>query len=177
MTMCNLFPIIQLKIGVNQMKVGEIIAMLRKELGYSRTEFANKIGIPHTTLRNYELGVREPGHSFIIQMANEFGVTTDFLLGLTQSRKNPSIEAEASTEENYSNQALKVAEAFDCADESTQKAVCKLLDIEFKAWPTVRIAARGGGVMDIPQNPSPAAVKAREKAAKELFENDEHYDL
>lgn len=68
------------------MAVGDRIMLLRKERGYSRTEFANKIGIPGTTLRNYELGVREPGHSFLIQMAKEFGVTTDFLLGISDER-------------------------------------------------------------------------------------------
>ena len=67
--------------------VGKRIMVLRKEQGYSREVFAGKLGIPPTTLRNYELGIHEPGHSFIIQMAKEFSVSTDYLLGLSEDRK------------------------------------------------------------------------------------------
>lgn len=66
--------------------IGNRIAELRKEKGFSRVQFAQQIGIPFTTLRNYETGVREPGHSFIVQMAKEFNVSTDYLLGLTDNR-------------------------------------------------------------------------------------------
>lgn len=67
--------------------VGKRVMALRKEQGYSRDVFAEKLGIPPTTLRNYELGIHEPGHSFIIQIAREFSVSTDYLLGLSEDRK------------------------------------------------------------------------------------------
>lgn len=67
--------------------VGKRVMALRKEQKYTREVFAQKIGIPSTTLRNYELGIHEPGHSFIIQMAKEFSVSTDYLLGLSEDRK------------------------------------------------------------------------------------------
>lgn len=66
--------------------VGKRIMELRKEQGYKRDDFAKKLGIPPTTLRNYELGIHEPGHSFIIQMAQTFHVSTDYLLGLSEDR-------------------------------------------------------------------------------------------
>lgn len=67
--------------------VGKRVMALRKEQGYTREVFAARLGIPSTTLRNYELGIHEPGHSFIIQMAKEFMVSTDYLLGLSEDRK------------------------------------------------------------------------------------------
>ncbi len=70
----------------DNLEIGNRIAELRKEKGVSRVQFAQQIGIPSTTLRNYETGVREPGHSFIVQMAKEFNVSTDYLLGLTDNR-------------------------------------------------------------------------------------------
>lgn len=70
----------------DNLEIGNRIAELRKEKGFSRVQFAQQIGIPSTTLRNYETGVREPGHSFIVQMAKEFNVSTDYLLGLTDNR-------------------------------------------------------------------------------------------
>lgn len=69
--------------------VGKKIMELRKEKGYKRDDFAKLLGIPPTTLRNYELGVHEPGHSFIIQMAKFFDVPTDYLLGLSEDRMPP----------------------------------------------------------------------------------------
>lgn len=67
--------------------VGRRVMALRKEQGYTREVFAAKLAIPSTTLRNYELGIHEPGHSFIMQIAREFSVSTDYLLGLTEDRK------------------------------------------------------------------------------------------
>lgn len=69
------------------MSFGEILTQLRKERGFkNRKSFADYIGIPSTTLRNYETNVREPGHIFLTQMANIFNVSTDYLLGLTPER-------------------------------------------------------------------------------------------
>ncbi len=82
------------------LEFGKRCTQLRKERGYTRTAFAEKLGIPQTTLRNYELGIHEPGHSFLIQVAKEFGVTTDFLVGLTdepyRAKKSP-VPAEPET--------------------------------------------------------------------------------
>lgn len=81
------------------MTFGERLSELRKEIGYSRVDFAEKIGVPQTTLRNYELGVREPGHEFVVAMAKEFSVSTDYLLGLSderqhrENREDPSLSA------------------------------------------------------------------------------------
>lgn len=47
------------------MTFGERLIELRKERGFNnRSEFADYIGMPSTTLRNYETNVREPGHVF-----------------------------------------------------------------------------------------------------------------
>jgi len=74
------------------MTVGERIKFLRKNAGYTRVAFAEKIGIPHTTLRNYENDEREPGHKFLIIIAKEFNVTIDYLLGLDDETKKTSPE-------------------------------------------------------------------------------------
>lgn len=70
------------------MNVGERINELRKLRGFTRDEFAKYIDIPSTTLRNYELGTREPGHPFLVQMAYIFNVSTDYLLGLTDDKSS-----------------------------------------------------------------------------------------
>ena len=53
------------------MTFGERLTQLRKENGYAtRNEFADKLGIPSTTLRNYETNAREPGHTFLSKFPN-----------------------------------------------------------------------------------------------------------
>lgn len=73
------------------MTFGERLTKLRKEKGYStRNELADYLGIPSTTLRNYETDAREPGHSFLVQMSELFDVSVDYLLGVTEERERLS---------------------------------------------------------------------------------------
>ena len=77
------------------MTFGERLTELRKERGFlNRNDFANYIGMPSTTLRNYETNAREPGHIFLKQMADIFHVSIDYLLCMTDDRTPPSKHAE-----------------------------------------------------------------------------------
>lgn len=70
------------------MTFGERLTNLRKEHGFkSRNDFAIKLGIPSTTLRNYETDVREPGHTFLKQISEFFNVSVDYLLCLTDEKE------------------------------------------------------------------------------------------
>lgn len=70
------------------MTFGERLTQLRKEKGYNtRNDFAEKLGIPSTTLRNYETDVREPGHTFLKQISEFFNVSVDYLLCLTNEKE------------------------------------------------------------------------------------------
>jgi len=75
-----------------KMSFGQKITALREQRGCTRSQLAKKLGISPAILRNYELDIREPGHSFIIQIAKEFDVTTDFLLGVSDQidKKTPT---------------------------------------------------------------------------------------
>lgn len=70
------------------MTFGDRLTKLRKEHGYkSRNDFAIKLGIPSTTLRNYETDAREPGHTFLKQISEFFNVSVDYLLCLTDEKE------------------------------------------------------------------------------------------
>lgn len=74
------------------MTFGERLIELRKERGFaSRSDFAEYIGMPSTTLRNYETNVREPGHVFLKQMSDIFHVSIDYLLCMTDDRTPPDM--------------------------------------------------------------------------------------
>ncbi len=81
------------------MTFGNRLAQLREEQGFhTRKSFAEKIGIPETTLRNYETDVREPGHTFLKQMSDFFKVSTDYLLGITEEKERRSTHQLKSSE-------------------------------------------------------------------------------
>lgn len=70
------------------MTFGERLTQLRKEHGYNtRNEFAEKLGIPGTTLRNYETDSREPGHTFLKLISEFFNISVDYLLCLTDEKE------------------------------------------------------------------------------------------
>ena len=47
------------------------IRRVREHMGLSRPPFANMLGIPMTTLKNYELGYREVGGAFLVALAHQ----------------------------------------------------------------------------------------------------------
>jgi len=72
------------------LKVGERIIKLRKELKLTQGELAKKLGIPQTTLSNYETGSRELGNEMLVKIADFFSVSIDYLFGLTECKQNVS---------------------------------------------------------------------------------------
>lgn len=71
------------------MSIGSRITELRISRNMTRVQLAEVLDIPMTTLRNYETDSREPGHKFLVKIANYFGVTTDYIL---ENEKSPAPE-------------------------------------------------------------------------------------
>lgn len=69
------------------MGLGNRLIQLRKEKGYTRETFAEVLEISPYTLRNYELEVTDPGHPFLIRVADLFNVSIDYLMGVTEERE------------------------------------------------------------------------------------------
>ncbi|ACQ92761.1 DNA-binding transcriptional regulator [Tolumonas auensis] len=51
--------------------VGQKIRHIRETMGLSRPKFAELLGVPPTTLKNYELGYREVGGAFLVALAHQ----------------------------------------------------------------------------------------------------------
>ena len=67
---------------------------LRNQKNITQEELANHLSIPRGTYAHYELGKREPDYNMLLRIANFFDVSTDYLLGLTDSPnhyKSPKI--------------------------------------------------------------------------------------
>ena len=71
---------------MNQKKVGELIKKLRKDNHLTQAEFAEKYGITYQAVSNWEHGKNLPDIALLKQIADDFNVSIDELLG---SEKKP----------------------------------------------------------------------------------------
>ena len=60
--------------------LGARIAALRRDRGLSQAELAHRLGISPSAVGMYEQGRREPSVELLVAMAEEFHVSTDYLL-------------------------------------------------------------------------------------------------
>ena len=60
--------------------LGIRIAILRISKGWSQAELARRIGVSTSAVGMYEQERREPSLGLLVRLAQELGVTTDYLL-------------------------------------------------------------------------------------------------
>lgn len=71
-----------------KLSIQEKLKDLRIEKGLSLQELAEQTGISRASLGNYETDdYKEITHKAIVTLANFYGVTSDYLLGLTENRE------------------------------------------------------------------------------------------
>lgn len=68
-----------------------LITLLRKEKGISQKNAAAELGISQALLSHYEKGIRECGLDFLVRCAEFYGVSCDYLLGLSPDRDGSRI--------------------------------------------------------------------------------------
>jgi transcriptional regulator with XRE-family HTH domain len=68
------------------MFMGERLAELRDEHGLHQKELASVLGVEAQTVSYYERGKSKPSLSVVEKMAEYFGVSMDYLMGLTDMR-------------------------------------------------------------------------------------------
>lgn len=66
---------------------------LMEEFGMTQIELAKKIDITNVSISRYLSGERKPRIEIVTKIANVFSVTTDYLLGISNTRK-VSVEKE-----------------------------------------------------------------------------------
>lgn len=97
-------------------------------------EAARLLGMPYTTYVNYEKGLREPMSEVLIQIADFYGVTIDYLIGRTASPVRPAESGPPSAMQEplpqhtcqnlpLSPEAQKIAAAYDKATAKEQQLV------------------------------------------------------
>ena len=69
------------------MEFHERIRLLRREKGLTQKEVAESLGIGYRAYQCYEYNQRRPDSYGLIDMANFFGVSLDYLMGLSEVRE------------------------------------------------------------------------------------------
>ncbi len=65
---------------------GNKLRTLRTQAGMSQTELAKKLNITKSVVSYYELQERTPSPDVLVQLADIFHVSTDYLLGLNHKK-------------------------------------------------------------------------------------------
>ncbi len=65
---------------------GDNLKKLRKGRGMTQRELGSKIGLSKAVISKYETGLGYPSFDVLIRIARYFGVSTDYLLGVSGSK-------------------------------------------------------------------------------------------
>ena len=66
--------------------VGERLIKLRKSRNMNQEQLANELSLSKFCISQYEKGKNNPSEETIIKIARMFGVTSDYLLGLSDEK-------------------------------------------------------------------------------------------
>ena len=72
-------------------KFGDILAELREDRGLTQKQLGQILHVTGGTISNYEQGVHYPDLEKLIELADYFSVTTDYLLGRADSNLSPDV--------------------------------------------------------------------------------------
>ena len=71
---------------MNVCDFGTVLRQLRRNVNLTQAEFGSRIGLSKAVVSKYENGLGYPTFDVLIKIADYFGVTTDFLLGVAKSK-------------------------------------------------------------------------------------------
>lgn len=65
--------------------VADRIKTLRENHGFTQSELSKLLGITRSSVNAWEMGISVPSTQYIVELADIFKVSTDFLLGVEAS--------------------------------------------------------------------------------------------
>ena len=92
------------------MEIGGRVKLEREKMGLTQEQFADKFGYPRSTVGKLEAGLRDFKSTEILTLAEQLGVSCDYLLGRTMVTAPDSFIQEAVTRLGLSEQALRFLE-------------------------------------------------------------------
>lgn len=68
------------------MMIADKIKTLRQQTGLTQTELAKKLNITRSSVNAWEMGISIPSTQYVVELADLFKVTTDYILGYNNDR-------------------------------------------------------------------------------------------
>lgn len=62
--------------------VADRIKILREQRGFTQAELSRQLGITRSSVNAWEMGISVPSTQYVVELANIFNVSTDYLLGV-----------------------------------------------------------------------------------------------
>ena len=106
------------------------IKQLRENKGLNMKEAAKVLGMPYTTYVNYEKGLREPTSEVLIDIADYFETTVDYLVGRTDIQGRICHKSSSLSLEDE-----ELLRKFHCLDDRGKAAVLNVLNHEYESLP------------------------------------------
>ena len=66
--------------------IGERLKRIRVEKGYTQRKLGNLLGVRNSIISFYEVRERQPSLGMVVKTARTFGVSSDYILGITGDR-------------------------------------------------------------------------------------------
>ena len=111
---------------------GDKLALLRMKNHLKQQDIADKLGIPVSTYRNYEIGLREAPYSIIVKLADILGVSLDYLFG--RSTESNTLEKAVTAEPYLSDEEKAVICSFLDLPAHTRLALLSLVQEVSEAY-------------------------------------------
>lgn len=108
------------------------IKQLRESRGLNMREASRILNMPYTTYVNYEKGLREPTSEILIQLADYFETTVDYLVGRDHIPAHPKIPIEKPAPA-YSYEEAELIRKYRCLDDRGRSAVLNVLNHEYES--------------------------------------------
>lgn len=121
------------------MSISQRLVEIRESHGYTRKRLAQELNRPYTTVTKYESGEREPGHAYVIEVAKKFGVSTDYILGMS-AQSSPS----QANQSKLPDDAMRMAAAYTRATDKERNVINLLLSDYMQPSAMLRLAASTG---------------------------------
>lgn len=67
--------------------IGDTIRSLREQAGYSQAELARRLSVTRSSVNAWESGLSAPTAAYIVDLARQFHVSADYILGLEPAKQ------------------------------------------------------------------------------------------
>ena len=129
--------------GVIVATFGELLAELRQDKGLTQKQLGRVLSVSTGTISNYENGVHYPDLEKLVQLADYFQVSTDYLLGRENSARTVHI---SEAKELQDERIIRLIHRYSQLPKDRQQALDLIMtDMEQAVLPASTILAQGDG--------------------------------